>query len=381
MAIEFKRENHITPTASVWVLAEKYSKPIKVITLFDTGLAFSFLDPNFLPKDKWKPCSQGFKTANGGNFGVQRKSVPIYIRLYPGHLIKATFYGFNFLGEEMLIGFDIIQHIGKIQWTKQGLKFRNYLVQWIRTPIVFHITQTMEEIKAQLIHFNCADNHNEFLKKCLKPLWKNSEFFVNLPFKKNEDINPTKASHKGMNPDHYALAQAELTQLQDKGLIEPTKPQWACEAFYVSLFSQLSVAQVFSKFDLKVGFWQLGISLKDRPKTAFCIPNHHYQGIVMPFGLKVAPSIFQKAMTRIFQPMLHHALVYIDDILLFSKDEETHGKLLNDFKKLITQYGIMLSEKMIIGVNTVDFLGMKICQGKYELQPHIATQLNTFPDN
>jgi hypothetical protein len=57
------------------------------------------------------------------------------------------------------------------------------------------------------------------------------QFFI---FKKNEDINPTRASHRGMNPDHYDLAQKELAQLQQEGIIEPTTSQWACEAFYVN---------------------------------------------------------------------------------------------------------------------------------------------------
>lgn len=55
----------------------------------------------------------------------------------------------------------------------------------------------------------------------------------------------------------------------------------------------------------------------------------------MPFGLKNAPSCFQKAMNRIFEPLLQNALIFIDDILLFSKDEESHTKLLTDFHLII----------------------------------------------
>ena len=59
-----------------------------------------------------------------------------------------------------------------------------------------------------------------------------------------------------------------------------------------SMFTYLKNAQIFSKFDLKSGFWQLGIKLSERYKTAFYIPNAHYQWTVLPFGLKTAPSIF-----------------------------------------------------------------------------------------
>ena len=141
------------------------------------------------------------------------------------------------------------------------------------------------------------------------------------------------------------LATQECDQLLRQSLIESTTSDWVCQAFYVekrselvrgkkrlvidyqplniflrdekfplpkiqSLFIHLQDARIFSKFDLKAGFWQLSISPSDRPKTAFCIPNAHYQWTVMPFGLKVAPSLFQKAMVKIFSPILHHALVY-----------------------------------------------------------------------
>lgn len=65
-------------------------------------------------------------------------------------------------------------------------------------------------------------------------LWDNTNFFIRLPFKKNEDVNPTKASHLGMNPEHYALAIQELTGLKQQELIEETSSPWACKAFYVN---------------------------------------------------------------------------------------------------------------------------------------------------
>ena len=85
-------------------------------------------------------------------------------------------------------------------------------------------------------------------------------------------------------------------------------------------------------------------------------------------------------MTRIFSPILSSILIYIDDLLLFSPDIESHVKLLTSFHDLVTQYGIMLSaNKMIIGQPFIDFLGLQISNGQYVLQPHIANQLDTFP--
>lgn len=177
--------------------------------------------------------------------------------------------------------------------------------------LYFMKSQEIAQIVAELEEKACADSHSDFLSKCDHPLWKNADFFIKLPFKKNEDINPTKASHSGMNPEHQKLAEAECKELQQQDLIEPSDLQWACEAFYVnkrseqvrgklrlvinyqplnhflqdykfplpsknSLFSSLAKEKCFSKFDLKAGFWQLGISPEDRPKTGFCIPNQHF---------------------------------------------------------------------------------------------------------
>ena len=84
-------------------------------------------------------------------------------------------------------------------------------------------------------------------------------------------------------------------------------------------------------------------------------------------------------MVTLFRPLLANALIYVDDILLFSKDEESHAKLLTEFYNLVKSQGIMLSEKkMVIGQSSIDFLGVNISNGKYILQPHIASSLAEF---
>ena len=88
----------------------------------------------------------------------------------------------------------------------------------------------------------------------------------------------------------------------------------------------------------------------------------------MPFGLKNAPSQFEKPMVTLFQPLLANALIYVDNILLFSKDEESHANLVTEFYNLVKFQGIMLSEtKMVIGQSSIDFLGVNISNGKYTL--------------
>ena len=88
----------------------------------------------------------------------------------------------------------------------------------------------------------------------------------------------------------------------------------------------------------------------------------------MPFGLKNAPSQFQKAVVTLFQPILANALISMDDILLFSKDTESHERLLTKFYNLVKSQEIMLSEKnMVIGQTSIEFLEINISDRKYTL--------------
>ena len=66
-----------------------------------------------------------------------------------------------------------------------------------------------------------------------------SRVLYQLPFKKNEDINPIKTSHPVMNPDDLKLARDECSTLLEQGLIEPTKFDWACQALYVEKRSEI----------------------------------------------------------------------------------------------------------------------------------------------
>ena len=85
------------------------------------------------------------------------------------------------------------------------------------------------------------------------------------------------------------------------------------------LFNRIQGAPWFSKMDCKSGYWQIKIDEESIPLTVFSAPQGHYEWIVMPFGLKSAPRIFQRRMDNSFKDLNHYCLVYIDDILLFSK--------------------------------------------------------------
>ena len=136
----------------------------------------------------------------------------------------------------------------------------------------------------------------------------------------------------------------------------------------------------YSKFDCKSGFWQIKLEDNSIPLTAFSTPQGHYEWLVMPFGLKNAPQIYQRRMDEVFRTY-NFLIVYVDDILVCSRTYEDHLKHLRIFATLCSKEGIILSQKKAeIAKNEIEFLGMIINSDGIKLQPHISEKIILFPD-
>lgn len=110
------------------------------------------------------------------------------------------------------------------------------------------------------------------------------------------------------------------------------------------ILSNLGDAKFFSKMDLESGFHQILIHENDIEKTAFSVNGAKYEFTRMPFGLRNAPSIFQRAIDDVLRPFMgKFAYVYMDDIIIFSKTEEEHLDHLRQIILALTEAHMRIS--------------------------------------
>ncbi|GJS61513.1 putative reverse transcriptase domain-containing protein [Tanacetum coccineum] len=215
----------------------------------------------------------------------------------------------------------------------------------------------------------------------------------------------------------YRLAPSELqelsTQLQelsDKGFIRPSSSPWGAPVLFVKkkdgsfrmcidyrelnkltvknryplpriddLFDQLQGSSVYSKIDLRSGYHQLRVRDEDIPKTAFRTRYGHYEFQVMPFGLTNAPAVFMDLMNRVCKPYLDKfVIVFIDDILIYSKSKEEHAehlKLILELLKKEELYAKFL--KCDFWLSKVQFLGHVIDSEGIHIDP---TKIESIKD-
>ncbi|GJW67566.1 putative reverse transcriptase domain-containing protein [Tanacetum coccineum] len=121
------------------------------------------------------------------------------------------------------------------------------------------------------------------------------------------------------------------------------------------LFDQLQGSSVYSKIDLRSGYHQLRVREEDIPKTAFRTRYGHYEFQMMPFGLTNAPAVFMDLMNRVCKPYLDKfVIVFIDDILIYSKNKEEH----EDHLKLILE--LLKKEELYAKLSKCKFWILKV---------------------
>src|SRR3989337_1989222 len=136
------------------------------------------------------------------------------------------------------------------------------------------------------------------------------------------------------------------------------------------LLEQCISAKYFSSMDLASGYWQVEMNEQDKEKTAFTCHLGLYEFDVMPFGLKNAPATFQRLMNHVLREYLYKfAVVYIDDILIYSKTFEKHTEHLEKIFKKLQEAELMIKLKKC-----------KFCESNIEFLGHVVGRDRLKPD-
>ncbi|GKC61183.1 putative reverse transcriptase domain-containing protein [Tanacetum coccineum] len=214
--------------------------------------------------------------------------------------------------------------------------------------------------------------------------------------------SPVVRSPYRLAPSEMLELSNQLKELQEKGFIRPSHSPWGAPVLFVKkkdgsmrmcidyrelnkltiknryplpriddLFDQLQGACCFSKIDLRSGYHQLRVREEDIPKTAFRTRYGHFEFTVMPFGMTNAPAIFMDLMNRVCKPYLDKfVIVFIDDILIYSKSEEEHEVHLKTILDLLkTEKLYAKFSKCEFWLKEVQFLGHVVNRDGIHVDP------------
>ncbi|WVZ97173.1 hypothetical protein U9M48_042728 [Paspalum notatum var. saurae] len=205
---------------------------------------------------------------------------------------------------------------------------------------------------APIEHEEVKKNIDELLAKgYIRPSSSPWAFPVLLVEKKDTDV-------KRMCVDYRALNQVTIKNKYPLPRID-------------DLFDQLQGACVFSKIDLRSGYHQLKIRPLDIPKTSFTTKYGLYEYTVMSFGLTNAPAYFMQLMNSVFMDYLDKfVMVFIDDILIYSKTEAEHEEHLRLVLQRLREHKLYAKfSKCEFWIDEVRFLGHVVFKGGFAVDP------------
>ncbi|GKF38316.1 putative reverse transcriptase domain-containing protein, partial [Tanacetum coccineum] len=218
------------------------------------------------------------------------------------------------------------------------------------------------------------------------PLTRQVEFQIDLIL----GAAPVAWAPYRLAPSEMKELSKQLKELSDKGFIRPSSSPWGVSVLFVKkkdgsfqmcidyrelnkltvknryplpriddLFDKLQGLSVYSKIDLRSGYHQLRVREEDIPKTAFRTRYGHYEFQVMSFGLTNAPAIFMDLMNRVCKPYLDKfMIVFIDDILIYSKNRQEHEEHLKLILELLKKEELYVKfSKCEFWIPKVQFLG------------------------
>jgi hypothetical protein len=377
-----------------------------VIILFDSGATHSFISSKCGTKvglDFYPTNGAYMITTPGGKISSNQiyRKVPIQLG---SNLIKTDLLLLDLEGMDVLLGMDwMTRHRVSLDISSWAVE-RDSLDH---KPTILYLPQrecnnscadAIEGIKLKDISIACKypDVFPDDLPGM--PPDRDIEFVIEL----QPGTAPISKRPYRMPPNELAELKIQLQDLLDKGYIRPSASPWGCPSLFVKkkdnslrlcvdyrplnavtiknkyplpridiLFDQLAGAKVLSKIDLRSRYHQIKIRPSDIPKTAFSTRYGLYEYLVLSFGLTNAPAYFMYLMNSIFmQELDKFVMVFIDDILIYSKNLEDHANHLHIVLQRLSDHHLYAKfSKCEFWLNTVKFLGHTISRDGISVDP------------
>ncbi|GJZ78470.1 Orf y [Tanacetum coccineum] len=380
--------------------------------IIDTGASTCCINKKVIPKEALEPLTQivFFNGLNSKQQATHRIKQGYF--LIEGNKFKIPLiYAFDMRdsnGIEMLIGANFLRSMkGGIRIEGDEITIYKKVTK-IKTSNQTEIVEIaeLEVSEEEFLEINESIYFNQYGSRAFKPVidrlkqqgyigeeplkhWKKNGELCKLDII-NPDITIEYRPLKHVTPAMEDSFRKHVDSLLKIGAIRPSKSRHRTMAMIINSGTTIDPVtgrevkrkerMVFNYKSLndntyKTRFHQVAMDEESIPWTAFLVPGGLYEWLVVSFG----PAVFQRKMDKCFKGTESFIAVYIDDILVFSKNEKGHAKHLERMLKICEDNGVVLSlTKMKIAVSTVDFLGAVIGEGTIKLQPHIIKKIVNF---
>ncbi|KAL0554431.1 hypothetical protein IC582_008352 [Cucumis melo] len=362
------------------------------LVLFDSGSSHSFISSAFVlhARLEVEPLHHVLSVSTpSGECMLSKEKVKACQIEIAGHVIEVTLIVLDMLDFDVILGMDwLAANHASIDCSRKEVTFNP------PSMASFKFKGGGSKSLPQVIS---AIRASKLLSQGLPP-HREVEFAIEL----EPGTVPISRAPNRMAPAELKELKVQLQELLDKGFIRPSVSPWGAPVLFVKkkdgsmrlcidyrelnkvtvknryplpriddLFDQLQGATVFSKIDLRSGYHQLRIKDEDVPKTAFRSRYGHYEFIVMSFGLTNAPAVFMDLMNRVFREFLDtFVIVFIDDILIYSKTEAEHEEHLRMVLQTLRDNKLYAKfSKCEFWLKQVSFLGHVVSKAGVSVDP------------
>jgi hypothetical protein len=400
---------------------------VPILALVDTGATFNFLSCDVsgnLPTSTIPPVPLQLIDGSPHTAGaVTRKTLAIPVT-FPGssYSHSTTFYVTSFPNVQGILGIPFLSETkAKIDFESNTLIFPSVYASTSAAPVVEENPTVLSSASIETIETapetapspppQYADFMDVFSKEGADMLPEERPFDCAIDLIDESKPLPFKPIYNLSPPERKALREY-ISEYLAKGFIQPSKSPAGFPLFFVDkkdntlrpcvdyrelndatikdryplpliqdLIDRTAGAKIFTKIDLRGAYNLVRIKKGDEWKTAFRTREGLYEYLVMPFGLTNAPAVFQRLMNHIFSDILDvYCICFMDDILIFSPDEELHVKHVREVLSRLRANKLFAKlEKSKFHARSVEFLGFIISENSVSMDPRKIQDIMNWP--